>query len=181
MRSCRAELLQAAKETVTKVPQIPAASLSLPRLQSTVQSHQGAFPLWEITDVPPIAETSRGPFSEPGCLMFSGCLLTALCRQTWVICSLSLLCIDTPGAVPPFACVHLPYSAQSSLLPQCLSDTCMELAAKKESQQTWEMKGRRNRGSLDELVAIQCQAAEASLWHRSWFALAVRYNSTPEL
>lgn len=117
MRSCRAELLQAAKETVTKVPQIPAASLSLPRLQSTVQSHQGAFPLWEITDVPPIAETSRGPFSEPGCLMFSGCLLTALCRQTWVICSLSLLCIDRPGAVPPFACVHLPYSAQSSLLP----------------------------------------------------------------
>lgn len=48
-----AELLQAAKETVTNVPQISAASLS--RLQSKVELYQGAFPLLEMTDIPHIA------------------------------------------------------------------------------------------------------------------------------
>lgn len=48
-----AELLQAAKETVTNVPQISAASLS--RLQSKVELYQGAFPLLEMTDILHIA------------------------------------------------------------------------------------------------------------------------------
>lgn len=45
-----------------------------------------------------------------------------------------------------------------------LSDPCVGLAAEKEPQQTWEVKGRRSRGSLDQLLAIQCQEdAGASL------------------
>lgn len=56
-RSCMAELLQAAKETVTNVPQISAASLS--RLQSKVELYQGAFPLLEMTDIPHIARDQQ--------------------------------------------------------------------------------------------------------------------------
>lgn len=48
-------------------------------------------------------------------------------------------------------------------LPQCLSVTYMELAAEEGSQETRGMKGGRSTGSLDELVAMQCQAAEAHL------------------
>lgn len=48
-----ADLLQAAMETVSNVPEIPAASLS--RLQSKGELYRGAFPLLGMTDVPPVA------------------------------------------------------------------------------------------------------------------------------
>lgn len=59
-RSCMAELLQTAKETVASVPQISAASLS--SLQSKVELYQGAFPLLEMTDVPHIARDWQRTF-----------------------------------------------------------------------------------------------------------------------
>lgn len=77
-RSSMAELLQAAKETVTNVRQISAASLS--RLQSKVELYQGAFPLLEMTDVPHIDR------DQPRTLLWAG-----LSDIQWVP-SCNLLC-----------------------------------------------------------------------------------------
>lgn len=81
-----------------------------------------------------------------------------------MICSLSWLCTEAPGPIPPFACLSTTSCLHKT---EYLSDSCVKLTEEKESQQTREIKDRRNRGSVDELGCNTIQAAEASLPHRN--------------
>lgn len=66
----------------------------------------------------PLPETGKGPFSEPGCLTYSGCLLTTFCMNdlfslfaphrsiwtystVWLSVQLPYIYLKLPSAVVP--------------------------------------------------------------------------------
>lgn len=142
-RSRTAELLQAAKETVTDVPQISGVSLS--RLQSKMELSQGAFPLLEMMDVPHTARAQQRALLWAS-LTYSGCLLKTSCRREWFL----LLCcaqkhLDLFHHLPVYPAILCLYKTS-----YCHITWMTPVYNWQESQQIWEMKERRNRGSLDE-------------------------------
>lgn len=117
-RSRTAELLQAAKETVTNVPQISGVSLS--RLQSKTELWQGVFPLLEMTDVPHSARAQQRALLWTS-LTYSGCLLKTSCRRRNVNDFFSFFVVHRSIWTYSIVCLSIQLSYVSIKLPTVIS------------------------------------------------------------